>query len=228
MFLLLSYAPVLIVAIIWASQPGFMTEYWQVTSNFYTTLEKVVYFCFFFGVLLSMPIQILLICKPFCELREITMNASLSGMTKQNVIEMTVGETTYLGFFVMFVSHYCMVSPLMTTCDKTTCIVNILLPMLFTVFLVPMVLFSQILVLCWITEIEKKLRHKDKEEGIVAWGRSCVILYQKTETVMGPFLAFHFITMQLVWITSFFLASVVLFGSNKMGTKNLLMHSLGG
>ena len=69
-------------------------------------LRKLSTFC-------SFSIQILLICKPFCDLKEITMNASLSGMTKQNV--MTVGEITYLGFFVMFVSHYSMVSPLMTT-----------------------------------------------------------------------------------------------------------------
>ena len=165
-FLALSYCPLLIVAIIWASQPGFMTEYWQVTRNFYTTLEKVVYFLFFFD---SNPPHM----QAFLWFERNYNECIIKWNDETECHDSWRDNLSWIFCDVCFSLLYGV-----TPNDHLRLALH---RKYFTPYAPHGV--SRAYGLCWVAEFEKRLRNKGKEEGTIAWDRSCVILYQTRRSI---------------------------------------------
>ena len=188
----------------------------------------MVFFAFTIGVLIFSPFFMLLLFKPFCELRDITLSPTLEGLKRRDKVEMFVGFFLLTGYLAVLFAHYFLVSPGMTTCSPVGCFINIFVCLSISAFYpIPFTFVAQLLLSTWLMNIDHMFCKSHQYENKLKWSKKCLKMYEKLQNCLGPYFLFSMTFTQLIWILLFFMGTVLTIGKSDMGTSNLVIHSLG-
>ena len=95
LFLLFSFSPMIAVGISWLVNFQFFLDYFEQCSKLYITFEILIVMTFYTVFIINGPINILCICKPLSELKEITLKRTTKGINIKDRLEL--GLAWFLG-----------------------------------------------------------------------------------------------------------------------------------
>ena len=229
LYLLVTYLPYAVVGAIWIIFSDFSVEYFAKCKKFYVPFELLVFMLFLTIKFLSSPLFTICICKPFRDLREISMKSSLIGMTTRDIVEFNVGGLIIVsGYILQYISHYLAVAPLLENVSPTqSFLILIVCTSVLLVWSVSLISVPYIIVLIWLANIKQLFKTKDDELTSLEWAQTCIEVYQKMEDTLGVYFLYYFSLDQFFWICNIFLTLSLSIGDNSMSSSTIIMHSAG-
>ena len=148
--------------------------------NVYVTIELVAIIFLFSVIWFSCPIFTLLICKAFCQLQQITMKPSLTGIRKSDFVELSIGIILTCGLIVQQIGHFLTMAPLLESFPKSAVYINVLFSWIITIlFSVFIFILPAVLLLIWMNNFEEYFTHNNlHDHEVLLWVETSIIYYK--------------------------------------------------